>query len=60
MSCGFLTSLGVNVLEVTPELDAAIQTALKSDTSEPPKYVYPAAVISGGARQATFEASIFI
>ena len=46
VSCGFLTSLGENVLEVAPELDAAIQAALESDTPQLPKYVYPDAVIS--------------
>lgn len=46
VACGFLTSFGGNVLEVAPELDAAIQAALGSDTPQLPKYVYPDAVIS--------------
>ena len=45
VNVGFLTNLGENVLEIAPELDAAIQCAVDA-AKELPKYVYPDAVIS--------------
>ena len=48
VNIGFLTNLGENVLEIAPELDAAIQCAVDAAKTviELPKYVYPDAVIS--------------
>lgn len=58
VSCGFLTSFGGNVLEVAPELDAAIQAALESDTPQLPKYVYPDAVISAAHAKRLFRPGV--
>lgn len=51
VNVGFLTNLGGNVMEIAPELDAAIKAASarrtpRSDTSAHGKIVYPDAVIS--------------
>lgn len=48
VNCGFLTNLGDNVLEVAPDLDAAIQSALaaRKTAFATPKYVFPGSLLT--------------